>query len=65
VRDVLDVIQSVKGGPRAKVRADSEGEIVGGDIVEYNPTRDANGVTAFVAAKILKEVVAKALKIKE
>jgi agmatinase len=30
--------------------------IVGADIVEYNPSRDLDGVTAIVAAKLLKEV---------
>jgi agmatinase len=33
-----------------------EGNLVGADIVEYNPTRDQNGVTAMVAAKLLKEI---------
>ena len=36
-----------------------EGEIVGADLVEYNPVRDFNGVTAIVAAKILKEILGK------
>ncbi len=35
-----------------------EGEIVGADLVEYNPVRDLDGVTATVAAKILKEILA-------
>ncbi len=34
-----------------------EGEIVGADLVEYNPVRDIGGATATVAAKILKEVL--------
>jgi agmatinase len=34
-----------------------EGNLVGADIVEYNPTRDQNGVTAMVAAKLLKEII--------
>ena len=33
------------------------GEIVGADLVEYNPVEDARGVTATVAAKILKEIL--------
>jgi agmatinase len=33
--------------------------IVGGDIVEYNPTRDINNMTAMVAYKIFKELVVK------
>ncbi|MBI3405066.1 MAG: agmatinase [Acidobacteria bacterium] len=38
-----------------------DADIVGADIVEYNPTRDVNGMTAVVAAKILKELAAKML----
>jgi len=34
-------------------------DIVGCDVVEYNPDRDINGVTAMVAAKIVKELLAK------
>jgi len=36
-----------------------KGEIVGADLVEYNPVRDLGGVTATVAAKILKEILGK------
>jgi arginase len=36
-----------------------EGTIVGADIVEYNPEQDIAGITATVAAKILKEIVGK------
>ncbi len=36
-----------------------EGEIVGADLVEYNPVRDRDGITATVAAKILKEILGK------
>jgi len=35
--------------------------IVGLDLVEYNPNRDLNGVTAMTAAKIIKELLAKLL----
>ena len=48
-RDVLGVIQSLKG------------KVVGADIVELNPLRDPSGVTAMVAAKLLKEIIAKML----
>jgi arginase len=34
-----------------------EGSIVGADIVEYNPAQDISGMTAVVAAKILKEIL--------
>lgn len=33
--------------------------IVGADLVEYNPTRDVNNMTAMVGYKILKELIAK------
>jgi agmatinase len=33
--------------------------IVGADIVEYNPTRDINNMTAMVAYKLFKEIVVK------
>lgn len=36
-----------------------EGTIVGADVVEYNPVQDVAGVTATVAAKILKEILGK------
>jgi arginase len=36
-----------------------DGAIVGADIVEYNPVRDTSGITATVAAKILKELMGK------
>ncbi len=37
------------------------GQVVGGDIVEYNPNRDINGMTAVVAAKLMKELLGKIL----
>lgn len=46
VRTLLDVLH------RIEVR------IVGGDIVELNPERDINGMTAVVAAKFVKELAA-------
>jgi arginase len=45
-RQVLQIIHSL--GP----------PIVGADIVEYNPKRDPLGITAMVAAKLLKEMAA-------
>ena len=36
-----------------------DGEIVGADLVEFNPVRDVDGMTATVAAKILKEILGK------
>ncbi len=48
-RDVITIIQQIKA------------PIVGADIVEYNPVRDINGMTAMVAAKMLKELADKML----
>jgi arginase len=36
-----------------------EGNIVGADVVEYNPGQDVAGMTATVAAKIVKEILGK------
>ena len=44
-REILDIIQSLNLN------------IIGLDLVEYNPDRDINGVTAMLAAKIVKELV--------
>lgn len=49
-RQVLTLIQNIQG------------ELVGADIVEYNPDRDINGMTAMVAAKLLKEILARMIK---
>ena len=38
-----------------------DGDIVGADLVEYNPVQDVAGMTAMVAAKILKEILGKAV----
>ena len=35
------------------------GQLIGVDIVEYNPKRDFHNLTAMVAAKLLKEVIAR------
>ena len=47
-RQALHVIQEVRAP-----------EVVGADIVEYNPDRDPTGVTATVCAKLLKEIVSR------
>jgi len=36
-----------------------EGRIIGADLVEFNPVQDVAGMTAIVAAKILKELLGK------
>jgi arginase len=39
------------------------GDIVGGDVVEFNPQRDTvDGMTAMVAAKLVRELSAKMSK---
>ncbi len=48
-RDVLSIVQAI------------DVPLVGSDIVELNPDRDPNGMTAMVAAKCLKELLAKML----
>jgi arginase family enzyme len=47
VREAVRAIQSIRA------------QIVAADIVELNPRRDINGVTATVAAKLLREITAK------
>ena len=48
-RQVIDLIQNI------------DAEVVGADIVEYNPTKDFQDMTAFLAAKMMKEILAKML----
>ena len=50
VRQALDVLQLLRG------------RIIGADVVEYNPARDASGRTAMVCAKVLKEIAARMLE---
>ena len=38
------------------------GPIMGADVVEFNPTRDASGLTATVTAKILREILGTMLR---
>jgi arginase family enzyme len=46
-RQVINLIQSI------------DSEIIGADIVEYNPNRDFQNMTAFLAAKMMKEILGK------
>jgi len=46
-REVVSIIQSLPG------------PIVGADVVELNPSQDVNGVTAMVAAKLVKELLSR------
>jgi arginase family enzyme len=41
---------------------DIDAPLVGADVVELNPTRDINGVTAVLAAKLVKELAALAAR---
>ncbi|MDP3179457.1 MAG: arginase family protein [Spirochaetaceae bacterium] len=47
VREAIELIQSTPG------------TLIGADLVEYNPTRDIDGMTGMVAAKLLKEIAAR------
>lgn len=47
VRDAIGLVQEVGG------------TVVGADVVELNPSRDLDGMTARVAAKLVKELVAR------
>lgn len=49
VRELLRIVQGFRG------------HLVGADVVELNPSRDRDGVTAMVAAKIVKELAARML----
>lgn len=44
-RQVLDIIQNVSGN------------VIGADIVEYNPTKDHHQMTAYLSAKMMKEIL--------
>ena len=46
-RELINIIQSIKA------------TVMGADIVEYNPVRDVNNMTAMVAYKLMKEIVSK------
>lgn len=46
-RQVIDIIRTTRG------------DLVGADIVELNPNRDINDMTAMVAAKLYKELISK------
>ena len=37
------------------------GRVIGADVVEYNPDRDINGMTAAVCLKLMKELGARML----
>jgi arginase len=49
VREVIGIIQAIGG------------TLVGADLVEYNPRQDLSGITATVAAKLVKEIAGRML----
>ena len=49
-RQVIGIIQNVKS------------RIIGADIVEYNPKRDVQGITATLAAKMMKEILSQMIE---
>ena len=49
-RQVIDLIQSI------------DTEVIGADIVEYNPGRDFQDMTAYLAAKMMKEIIGKMME---
>ena len=49
-RQVINIIQSIKT------------RIIGADIVEYNPNRDVQGITATLVAKMMKEILSQMVK---
>ncbi|HMQ35541.1 MAG TPA: arginase family protein, partial [Chloroflexaceae bacterium] len=48
-REVLGIIQSLPV------------PLIGADLVEFNPVRDPTGITAALAAKLVKEILAQML----
>lgn len=50
VREAITLIQGLGG------------TLAGADLVEYNPARDPSGVTAYVAAKLVKEIASRMLQ---
>ena len=61
LKDHISIISFLKPGI-IKIISNLDGEIVGADIVEYNPRRDINNITAITAAKLLKELMGQILK---
>jgi len=49
-REVINIIHQLKG------------PVIGADIVEYNPSRDVQDITGALAAKMMKEILAKMLE---
>jgi arginase family enzyme len=51
VRDVLGILQTLPG------------PILGADVVEVNPVQDPAGVTATVAAKLVRELMSRVIEL--
>jgi arginase family enzyme len=44
-REIISILQNI------------EGNVMGADLVEFNPTRDESGITAMLAGKLYKELL--------
>jgi arginase len=44
-REIIDILQNIQGN------------VISADLVEFNPTRDASGITAMLAGKLFKELL--------
>ena len=44
-REIISIIQNIKGN------------VIGADLVEFNPARDPSGITAMLAGKLFKEIL--------
>jgi agmatinase len=44
-REIISILQNI------------EGKVMGADLVEFNPTRDASGITSMLAGKLFKELL--------
>ncbi len=44
-REIISIVQNIKGN------------VIGADLVEFNPTRDPSGITAMLAGKLFKEIL--------
>jgi len=53
VREVVSMIQALPG------------PIVGADVVELNPTQDASGASATVAAKLVRELASRMIETRD
>ena len=65
-REALGVLQALAAGGGGGSSSGGDGwQIVGADLVELNPPRDVDGVTAMVGAKILKEIMGVSMEMED